>query len=77
MDEPILVTCSDPLARCKNLADGEKGRGQGMRSETSGNGYSCECKAGSTFDDATKKCLCPGHGYFGYAVGNESLIEIT
>ena len=48
-----------------------------MRSETSGNGYSCECKAGSTFDDATKKCSCPGHGYYGYAIGNESPIGIT
>ena len=52
------------MAECKNLAEGKKGRGKNMQAENWGDGYSCECKIGSTFDDTKKECSCLGFGYF-------------
>ena len=52
------------MAECKNLTEGKKGRGKNMQAENWGDGYSCECKIGSTFDDTKKECSCLGFGYF-------------
>ena len=66
MLKPNKVECNiekHPMAKCKNLPEGETGKKINGDDIEDGPGYSCVCGGGTQYNEDTKECGCSGYGY--------------